>query len=271
MVEKTVKAEMLNIIVCMKIIIDPEAPFSDFKIDRENQKPIPPSGTPPVFSPFDENALESALKIKDQRECKVTILSLGRTLPRVILQKALAVGADEAIAIEGPEFENLDPFSTAQILANAIKKIGEYDLIFTGRQGADWDAGLVWAGIAELLGLPSITIARRAEIHDRKLIVERCVSDGLEVLESELPVVVTFTSEAGELRSVALPALIKAKRQKIPKWSASEMGFQKVNVVEIRDLYEPDLGNIDHYLVPGKSPEEKGHNLAKRLVEEGVL
>ena len=162
---------MPNIIVCMKIIIDPEMPFSIFSIDRENKKPIPPSGMPPVFSPFDENALEAALRMKDEQDCNVTVLCMGQTLPKAVLQKALALGADEAVAVEDPEFDNLDPFSTAQVLANAIKKIGEYDLIFTGRQGADWDAGLVWAGIAELLDIPSITIARKATILDGKVTV----------------------------------------------------------------------------------------------------
>ena len=125
---------MPNIIVCMKIIIDPEMPFSMFNIDREHKRPVPPSGLPPVFSPFDENALEAALRIKDSQDCKVTVLSLGKTLPKALLQKALAVGVNEAFAVEDPAFENLDPFSTAQVMANAIKKIGEYDLIFTGRQ-----------------------------------------------------------------------------------------------------------------------------------------
>ena len=262
---------MLNIVVCMKIVIDPEMPFSGFRIDRENRRPIPPSGVPPVFSPFDENALESALKIKDGQECKVTILSMGKTLPKAVLQKALAAGADEVIAIEDPQFENLDPFSTARALANAIGKIGEYDLVFTGRQGADWDAGLVWAGIAELLDIPSITIARKAEVCDGKVVVERCVSDGIEVHESKLPALVTFSNEAGDLRSVTLPALIKAKRHEILKWSASDIGFEKMNLMELKNLSVPALDVINNYLVPGESLREKGRNLARRLVEEGVL
>ncbi len=261
---------MPNIIVCMKIIIDPEMPFSIFNIDRENKKPIPPSGMPPVFGPFDENALEAALRMKDEQDCKVTVLCMGQTLPKAILQKALAVGADEAVALEDPEFDNLDPFSTAQALTNAIKKIGEYDLIFTGRQGADWDAGLVWAGIAELLDIPSITIARNATIQEGKVTVERCVSDGIEVLESDMPAVVTFTSEGGELRNVSLAALMKVKKKEIPKWSASDVGFEKSDIMEMRDLYEPDLGITDCELMPGESPEEQGKNLVKKLLEEGL-
>jgi electron transfer flavoprotein beta subunit len=262
---------MPNIIVCMKIIVDPEMPFSVFKVDRENLKPIPPAGMPPVFSTFDENALEAALKIKDSQEYKITVLSMGKNLPNSVLQKALALGADEVIGVEGPEFEDLDAFSTAWAMANAVKKIGEYDLIFTGRQGADWDAGLVWAGIAELLEIPTVAICRKAELQDGKVVVERCVSDGIETVESDLPALVTFSSEVGELRNVSLSALMKAKKSQIPKWSALDVGFERVETMTLRDLYEPDLGEADCFIVPGESPEEMGRNLAKKLVEEGSL
>jgi electron transfer flavoprotein beta subunit len=260
---------MPAIIVCMKIIMDPEAPFSVFQIDRENRKPVPPPGMPPVFSPFDENALEAALQIKGvDPGCRITVLSVGRNLPKAILQKALALGADEAIAVEGPEFENLDPFTTARVMANAIKKIGTYDLIFTGRQSADWDAGIVWAGIAEFLDIPAITLARKVELLEGKAAVERCVSDGIELLESQLPALVTFTSEGGELRNVSLSALMKVKRMEIPRWSASDVGFQKADIIELRDFYEPDLGRIKCSMVPGENPQEKGRNLARLLKEE---
>lgn len=72
---------MISIIVCMKVVIDPEMPLSAFEIDRTQLKPIPPKGTPPLMNPFDENALEAALKIKDAQECKISIVSMGRSLP----------------------------------------------------------------------------------------------------------------------------------------------------------------------------------------------
>ena len=262
---------MYSIVVCMKIIPDPEMPFSIFKVDRVNKRPVPPSGTPPVISPFDENALEAALKIKDRHASKVTVLSLGKTVPRAILQKALAMGADKVIAIEGPEFESLDSFNTAEALASAIKKVDRYDLIFTGRQAADWDAGIVWAGIAEFLQLPSVTVAFKAEIGEGKVIVERCVSDGIEIVESDMPALITFSSEVGESRYVSLQALMKAKKQDIIKWSASDLEFSKSRVMEMKDLYEPDLGLIDCSLVSGDTLEERGRNLAKKLVFEGIL
>jgi electron transfer flavoprotein beta subunit len=98
---------MLNVIVCVKIIIDPEMPFSIFAIDKEKLSPVPPSGMPPVVNPYDENALEAALKIKDSQECKITVLSVGNSLPKAVLQKVLAVGADQVFAVDDPDFEIL--------------------------------------------------------------------------------------------------------------------------------------------------------------------
>jgi electron transfer flavoprotein alpha/beta subunit len=130
---------------------------------------------------------------------------------------------------------------------------------------------LVWAGIAELLDIPSITIARNVEIQDGKVIVERCVSDGIEILESNMPALVTFSAEVGELRNVSLQSLMKVKRHEIPKWSASDIGFVKSTVMEMRDFYEPDLGQVECYLVPGDSGADKGRDLAKKLLDGGII
>jgi len=262
---------MLHVIVCMKIVLDPEMPFSEFRIDREERRPVPPSGVPPLFSPFDENALESALRIKDSRECRVTVLSVGRALPKAVLQKALAAGADDAVAVEDPQFEALDASATAGVLARAIKRIGPYDLVFTGRQGADWDGGVVWAGIAELLDVPCVTLARSIDVREGTIVVERCAPDCIEVVESPIPAVVTFTSEAGELRGITLPSLLKAKKREIPRWSAPDVGFPEGEVVELRDLFIPEVGVVDNYLVPGESAREKGRNLARLLVDRHIL
>ena len=262
---------MIKIIVCLKLVMDPEAPLSLFKIDRDNMKPVPPEGLPPVMNPFDENALEAALRIKDQIECKVTVMSLGKSLPKAILLKSLAVGADELIALEDPEFEQLDPFNTANALACAIKKNGEYDLIFTGRQAADWDAGLVWAGITEVLDLPSITLARKADIHDGKALIERVSSDGIDVLEVELPALISFSNEVGALRNFSLPALVKAKKQGIIKWTGADIGWKKEETVTMDDIYIPDLGMVDCHFIQGDNLEENGRKLALKLAESDLI
>lgn len=262
---------MPRIIVCMKVIMDPEAPLSLFKLDRENKTQIPPVGTSPVFSPFDENALEAALRIKDQTECTVTVLSMGKSIPKALVQKTMALGADDVITIEGPEFEDLDAFTTVNTLVNTINKMPPYDLIFTGRQSADWDAGIVWAGVAELLDIPAITIARKADIHDSEIIVERCVSDGIESIKANMPALVSFSSEVGDTRYVSIPELMKAKKRNYTKWSASDVDLKKSQVMDLIDIYEPDLGNFDCHFISGENDEDKGRNLARTLLKENLL
>ncbi len=262
---------MLNIIVCMKIVIDPEMPFSEFRIDRENRLPIPPSGVPPLFSPFDENALEWALRVKDSRECRVTVLSAGKALPKAVLQKAIAAGADEALAVEDPRFEHLGPLGTAHVLARAIEKMGGCDLVFTGRQGADWDGGVVWAGIAELLNVPCVTLVRSIDVREGSIVVERCAPDCIEVVESPMPALVTFTSEAGELRAITLPSLIKAKKKDVRRWSASDVGWEQREFAQLEDLFIPQVEVVDSFLVPGESAREKGHNLARLFLDRQML
>jgi electron transfer flavoprotein beta subunit len=262
---------MISIIVCMKVVIDPEMPLSEFEVDRVQLRPIPPKGTPPLMNPFDENALEAALKIKDGRECKVTILSMGSSLPKAVLQVPLATGADEIITVEDPQFEHLDAINTAHALAAAIKKIGNYDIVFTGRQASDWDSGMVWAGIAELLDIPSVTIARKAEVSDGKIVVERNGTDGIEIVECSLPALVTFSSEVGELRYPTIPALQKAKKKEIQRWSASHIEFNKAHIMEVRDLYIPDFGTANCHFVLGADPEQKGRDLARRLMDDGII
>lgn len=262
---------MLSVVVCMKIVIDPEMPFSEFRIDRGNRRPIPPPGVPPLFSPFDENALEWALRIKDAKGCKVTVLSAGKALPKAVLQKAIAAGADEAVSVEDPRFEHLGPSGTAQVLAGAIEKMGGCDLVFTGRQGADWDGGVVWAGIAELLNLPCVTLVRSIDVRGETIVVERCAPDCIEVVELPIPALVTFTSEAGELRGITLPSLLKAKKREISRWSASDVGFQQDEVVKLTDLFIPEAEIVNNYLVPGQSAHEKGRNLARLFLDRQVL
>ena len=215
---------MRKVIVCMKQVLDPEAPSSSFQVDPEARRVIPPKGVPPVLNPFDENALEAALKIKDTQAVEITVISMGRNLAKPVVRKSLAAGADKLVLLEDEAFGDLDSYSAAHILALAIKKIGEYDIILCGREAADTDAGQVGSGIAEILGIPSITLARKVEVSDGKARVERALADGYEVIESPIPVLVTASSEVGELRSANLKAIMEAQKKPVTVWNARELG-----------------------------------------------
>ena len=262
---------MVNIIVCIKQVFDPEAPASAYKIDAEARRVIL-KGVPPVLSPFDENALEAALRIKDAHDSKVTVLSMGRNLSKAVLMKSLAVGADELLLLEDSAFEEMDSYATAFTLASAIKKLGGYDLILTGREAADTNAGTVGSGIAEILGIPSITIARKVELDDGKVIAERVVSDGYEVIEAPLPSLITVSNELGELRYATVKELVASRNKPIMTWDAQELGVTPSQMRQARllSLFVPQKESRCE-VVGGETPEEMGANLALKLREAQIL
>ena len=259
---------MLNIIVLAKVVMDPEAPVSSFKIDPEAKRAIPSPGVPPVLNPYDENCLEAALRIKEQLPSKITIISMGENIPKAVVKKCLAVGADDLVILEDDAFANLYSDTTASILAQAIKKLGEYDLILAGRMAADSNAGQVGPGVAELLGIPSVSTARKVEVNDGRVRIERMVDDGYEVVETALPCLVTVSHELGELRSATIQGLMAAQKQPFTVWQAQDLatdvpaGFR----TSMLKLFIPEK-EVECEIMEGETAEEAGANLARRLRE----
>jgi len=266
----------MNMIVCVKQVIDPEAPPASFKVDAASNKVVPPPGVPPVISPFDENAVEAALRIKDAHGGKITVLSLGVNLLREVVKKPLSMGADELILLEDEAFADGDSWSTAYALAMAIKKIGDYDLVFCGRQAADWDAGQVGSGIAEILGLPSVTVARKVDINDGKARVERVTADGYEVVEVSLPALITVSNELGEARYPTIKGIMAAKKVEPIVWKPADIGVEAAQAgaagrqAKLVKLFQPvHEGKCE--VIEGESLEEAGVNLALKLREAKLL
>ena len=264
---------MRKVIVCMKQVLDPEAPSSAFKVDSEARRVIAPQGVPPVLNPFDQNALEAALRIKDTQETEITVISMGRNLAKPVVRKSLAAGADKLILLEDDAFVDLDSYSAAQVLVLAIKKIGEYDIILCGREAADTDAGQVGSGIAEILGIPSVTLIRKIEAKDGSARIERALSDGYEVIESPMPVLVTASSEVGELRSANMKSIMEAQKKAVTVWNAQELGvdLSRIKKVNLLKLFIPAHREGKCEVIQGQSPEETGANLAVKLRETGIV
>jgi electron transfer flavoprotein beta subunit len=263
-------------IVCCKQVIDPEAPSASFKVDESTNKVVPPSGVPPIVNPFDENALEAALRIKDAQGGKITVISLGMDLQRNVVKKPLSMGADELVLLEDEAFIDGDSWSTAYALAMAIKKIGEYDLIFCGRQAADWDAGQVGSGIADILGLPSVTVAKKVDIIDGKGRVERVTADGYEVVEVSLPALITVSNELGEPRYPTIKGIMAAKRKEPVTWKPADIGVDPSKLgaagrrTKLLKLFQP-VREGECEIIEGETLEEAAANLALKLREAKVL
>lgn len=266
----------MNLFVCVKQISDPEAPPASFKIDPATNRMVPAAGVKPVLSPFDEYAVEAALRIKDAKESKVSVLSLGKNLALDVVKKPLSMGADELYLLQDDAFEEGDSYSTAYALALAIKKLGAFDLIFCGRQAADWDAGQVGSGIAELLGIPSITVVSKVEAMDGKARVQRVLPDGLEVLEVDLPALVTVSNELGEPRYPTLKGIMAAARKPVTVWKASDLEADPAQLgragarTELLKLYTP-VREARCEIVEGETPEEAGTKMALRLRQAKLL
>jgi len=213
----------MNIIVCVKQVLDPEIPPAKFKIDPETKQVIPPAGVPPVISVYDERAVEAACRLKDKNKGKITVISMGSEKAADVIKHAISMGADDGFVLSDPAFENLDSFGTAYVLSKAIQKIGAYDLVLCGRQAADWGAGQVGSILAEMLGIPVITLACEIEVAGANVKVKRIVSDGFEVLEAPMPSLVTVSSEIGMPRLPAGMRLMMARKKQVPVWKGADI------------------------------------------------
>ena len=264
----------LKIVVLAKQVIDPEMPASAFQIDRENKKVVTPASIPPVVNGFDENAVEAALLIKDNQEASITVISMGPSFSMDVMKKPLSMGADELVLLQGDEFENrIDSFFTAHVLAATVKKLGEFDLIICGRQASDWDNAQVPLGVAELLGVPCITIGKKVQVGDGKVTVERVVPEGYEVIEGQLPALVTVSNELGQPRYPTLRGIMAATRKKPTIWSFEDLGAdssQLISKVNLVDLFVPVVEKRCEF-IEGDNEEEAGRNLALKLREAKLI
>jgi electron transfer flavoprotein beta subunit len=266
----------VNTIVCVKQVIDPEAPPASFKVDPAKNKVTLAPGVSSVIDPYAEYAVEAALRIKDAHGGKITALSLGTELVSEVIKKPLAMGVDELILLEDEAFAEGDSWSTAYALAMAIRKVGDYDLIFCGRQASDWDAGQVGSGIAEILGLPSVTLARKIEITDGKVRVERVIDDGYETVEVSPPALITVSNELGEPRYPTIKGILVAKRKEPIIWKPADIGVEPSQVgdagrrTRLLKLFQP-VHEARCEIVGGEGPEEAAANLAVKLREAKIL
>ena len=174
------------------------------------------------------------------------------------------------ILLDDPLFENLDSFGTAYVLSKAIQKIGAFDLILCGRQAADWGAGQVGSILAEVLGIPIVTLACNIEAIDKSVKIKRMVKDGYEVLEVPMPSVITVSSEIGLPRLPGGMGLMMARRKVIPTWKAQDIGAEsskldKTNAhTEVTGLSVPNRKTQCEFI--SGTPGEAAGALAQKIV-----
>ena len=212
----------MNILVCVKRV--PETSDADLTIDRSG-KDIAKSGLAFDLNEWDSYAIEEAVLLKEKHGGTVTVISLGGEESNEVLRKCLAMGADEAIRLTDPSFGGSDGYLTAKILAGAIRNIPR-DLILTGTQAEDDGYGQVGVALAEMLGIPHAALVSRVETDGKKVRVHRELEGGLEeVLEIDLPAVLTVQSGLNEPRYVSIMGIRRVSKREIGVLNRSGVGL----------------------------------------------
>ena len=263
----------MNIIVCLKQILDPEFSASDVQID--------PAGCETawdnvnfVTNLYCENALETALHLRRETGgSKITVLAFGPEGAEDTLRKAMAMKADEAILVVNDGHPHPDSLAVAQTLAAAVRKLGAYDLVLVGRESLDRGTGQTGGLLAEELELPCISFVEEVGVAEDHLVVRRQTDQGWELLNARPPLVLTVTGHESNLPRIPKPEdLAMAASLPITKWTLEDL---KVNAAEIREgnsYYEiVDLSlpvkDVNCEFVTGDSLEERVEGLARRIVE----
>jgi len=264
----------VRILVCIKEIPDPEIAASNFRVDERRKEVIPLAGLPLVTSPFDEQAVEAALRIRDRGlQCRITVMTFGPDDARRAIKRALSMGADDGIHVSNAGMERTDSVVTAHVLSEAIRKTGPFDLILTGRQAADWDSGIVGCGIAELTRIPVVTFAMSVQIDAGRVIVERVLDDGFETVEAAMPCVVTISNELGEPRKASLRETMRAAKKPTQALSLEAIGLRPDSPARPQErerLFVP-AKDIQCEFVTGNSPQQMAQQIVARLSATKLL
>ena len=256
----------MNIVVCIK-----QVPDSAAKVVAEGGQ-VTWGDAPLVMNPWDEFAVEAALVLQEASSGEVTAICLGGESSKEALKTALAMGCGQAILISDPSLSEADSQAVAHVLAAAIKKVGEVNLAFFGKQAIDGDMGVTAAQTARCLGWPvlsavSVITAEASDIH-----VERSIEEGRQVVDCKLPAVVNVSKDIGEPRYPSFMGIRKASRATIPEWNLGDLGIgAPESVVRWPELMNPPVREITTEIITGDSPQEIAEKLVDKILEEKVL
>ena len=254
----------MNILVCIKQVPNTEELKVDAAAKTSNIDTIPK-----IISTFDQCALETVVKLKDEdASVKIVAVTIGPDKAKDVLKSALSVGADKAYHVNDAKFENIDSLATSFILSQAVKEIekreGEaFDLIVLGRQSNDTDSAQTGPQLADYLGYPQVTYARDAAVADGKVRVRRETEDGFIITDAAMPAVVTVTKTEYDLRFASVKSKMAANRAEIPVLTAADLGADAEAVwspSKVIETFIPDrkTGGI-------KIEEETGELSAEKL------
>lgn len=270
---------MLHIVVCIKQVPDSR----EIRIDPKNNTLIR-QGVPSIVNFYDKHGLEEALRIKDEQGAKVTVVTMGPPPAEKGLKECISLGADQAVLVTDRGFAGADTLATSYVIAKTIKKVeeeyGAVDMVFCGKQTLDGDTGQVGPGVACRLDLEQLTYVSKVENVDeekRTVRVHRLLEDGVEVVETKMPVLLTALKELNAVRRATLPGMIKAARFKPVVWTTadfpdiekSQIGLKGSPTI-VAKTWVPEIRQINCQMVTGETPNEIAEAMGDKLWEDDL-
>ena len=231
----------MNIIVCIKQVPDAK----DVRLDPVTNT-LAREGVQSIMNPYDQHAVEEAVRLKEQLGGEVTVLSMGPPQAEEVLRQAISCGADHGVLVSDRAFAGADTWATSYTLAMAVKNIGEFDLILCGKQAIDGDTAQVGPGLAIQLDIPFVTCVQKVrEASDKKLVMERMMDDGYDVVAVDYPALITVVKDLNEPRVPSLKGKMKSKKAEIKMLSAEDIGADPAKIglggspTQVVDVFPP--------------------------------
>jgi len=263
----------MHIVVCVK-----QTPDSAAKVGVADGK-VTWGDAGLVVNPWDEYAIDEAIRLEEKHGGKASAISLGPESAKEALKTCLAMGCDEAVLITDPAFNGSDALATSYILAKAIEKFGDVDVVLFGKQAIDGDTGLVPVGVARRLGWPPLTFTIKIAELDaaaKTIKVERLLEEGKQVVASRLPAVIGTVKDINEPRYPSFMGIRKAAKAVIPTWSAADLGCDPAKIGPAGSAMAwPQINGLPARqgaveMIAG-SPAEVAVQLADKLLADKVI
>ncbi len=262
---------MPRTIVCIKQAVD----VTEIKVDSATKRLIT-IDAPRKISDFDKNALEEAVRLRERLGGEVIVVTATPEDAKMTVREALAMGADKAYLVSDPSLENSDTQATSYVLCEAVKKIGEFDLILCGEASVDSYSAQVGPRLAERLGIPQITYVRKLSFDGDAVTAERSLEECYETIKAKTPVLLTVTGEINDPRIPSLMAIMKASKKPIVEWNLEDLDIPKDKVgeggsaIQVTEVLAPKVERKS-IAIKGETPEEVAEKLAKALIKDGVV
>lgn len=259
---------MKRIIVLVKDILDTEEVKGWSNDLRVNYK-----GKKTKINDLDKNALQAALNIKEENNVEVVTLSVGGSQTKTAMLEPLAMGADCSYIVNDDRLREADQYIISKILTEAIRKIGEYDLILCGELALDTLSAQMGPRLSTLLNIPMVSYAKQIKIGDGIVEALREYEDIDDLVEAPLPCIISVIREINEPSIPSLMKILKAKKKEITEWSLFDLGLSEIigeNKVIITNLVIPKMER-KRIKIDGESTEEIVSKLIQHLKNEGVI